>query len=196
MSRLYRRLDAKITALWYSINNRSKQYLHTVAKKILKDHPLVSDIFVGDWAKQETIAETAFKARNGLINRAVQNNNPIGRLLEYLSYKGQFKAKQVVIFAEKGTTKTCSACDDVGLTVPPSQSTFTCTRCGFIAPRDINATLNQTKFVAYGMWHALKAIPAFSRVRTSLAGLSCLKSKRLNSLVSLSTGMHRGILTL
>jgi putative transposase len=74
----------------------------------------VTDVFVGDWAKQETIAETPFKAKNEQINRAVQNNNPLGTLLEFLSYKAKFSAKQVVKFDEKGTTKTCSSCDYVG----------------------------------------------------------------------------------
>jgi putative transposase len=128
----------------------------------------VTDIFVGDWAKQETIAETPFKAKNEQINRAVQNNNPLGTLLEFLSYKAKFSAKQVVKFNEKGTTKTCSSCDYVGPALPPSKRTFQCRRCGFTAPRDINATLNQTKIVAYGMWHALKALPAFNSVRTAL----------------------------
>jgi putative transposase len=196
LSHCYKRLSAKITASFASIRNRSKQYLHTMAKQILKDHSMVSSIFIGDWAKQETIAETPFKAKNERINRAVQNNNPIGRLIEYLQYKAAHAAKQVVKFDERGTTKTCSDCDFVGEAVPPTQRTFTCRRCGFTAPRDINATLNQTKIVAYGMWHALKAKPAFSSVRTSLPGLSCVNFKSLKAQVSLSTGMHRVYLTL
>jgi putative transposase len=191
LSRMYKRLAAKITASFASIKNRSKQYLHTVAKQILKDHPMVSNIFIGDWSKKDTVADTPFKAVNERINRAVQNNNPTGRLIEYLQYKAAHAAKQVDKFDERGTTKTCSACDHVGEAVPPTQRTFTCRKCGFIAPRDVNATLNQTKLVAYGMWHALKAIPAFSNVKTSLPGLSCVNPKRLRSLLSLSTGMHR-----
>ena len=191
LSREYRRLAAKITKCFASIRNRSKQHLHTVAKKILKDHPMVADIFIGDWAKQETVAETPFKAKNEAINRVVQNNNPVNRLIEYLRYKAAaYKAQQVDKFDERGTTKTCSKCDYVGKKLDPSQRTFTCRKCGFTVPRDINATLNQMKYVAYGMWHALKAIPAFSSVRTSLSGLSCVNFKRQRSLVSLSTGMH------
>jgi hypothetical protein len=49
---------------------------------------MISDIFVGDLS-QETIAETPFTAKNELINRAVQNNNPIGRLIEYLKLPGK-----------------------------------------------------------------------------------------------------------
>jgi hypothetical protein len=66
------------TSRFDATNNRSKQFLHTVAKKILKDRPMISDIFVGDWVKQETVAKTPFKAKNEPINRSVQNNNPIG----------------------------------------------------------------------------------------------------------------------
>ncbi len=186
LSREYRRYEAKITKLFASIRNRSKQYLHTLAKRIIKDHPLVAEFFVGDWAKQETVADTPFKAVNELINRAVQNNNPLGTLIEYLKYKAPLKGKQVVKFDERGTTKTCSHCDHVGGKLPPSQRTFTCRKCGFIAPRDVNATLNQLKFVSYGVWHTLKAIPALSIVRTTLLLLSCEKSFRSKSGVILN----------
>jgi hypothetical protein len=77
LSREYSRLAAKITKCFASIRNRSKQHLHTVAKTILKDHPIVADIFIGDWAKQETVAETPFKAKNEAINRAVCGFRPM-----------------------------------------------------------------------------------------------------------------------
>lgn len=73
--------------------------------------------FVGDWETQETIVETPFKAKNEQIDRAVQNNDPIGRLLEYLSCKAKTHCK-VVKFDEKNSTKTCSSCVHVG-PLPP-----------------------------------------------------------------------------
>ena len=181
LSREYRRCQAKITTLFTSIRNRSKQYLHTLANRIIQDHPHVSEIFIGDWAKQETIADTPFKAKNEAINRAVQNNNPLGKLIEYLRYKAPLKAKQVAKFDERGTTKTCSHCGHVGESLPPEQRVFACRKCGFTAPRDINATLNQVKFIYYGVWHTLKALPALSIVRTTLLLLSCEKSFRSKS---------------
>ena len=99
----------------------------------------------------------------------------------------------VVKFDERGTTKTCSHFDHVGEKLPPSQRTFTCRKCGFIAPRDVNATI-KLKFVSYGVWRTLKAIPALSIVRTTLLLLSCEKSFRSKSGVILNYQDARSLL--
>jgi hypothetical protein len=39
---------------------------------LLKDHPLVTNILVGDWTKQETPAATLFKAVTVMIKQAVR----------------------------------------------------------------------------------------------------------------------------
>lgn len=189
-SREYRRLSARITKLFDAICNRSKQYLHTMAHRVLRDHAMVSVIHIGDCGKNEIIMEPPVKVKNERIKRAIQNSNPLGKLMECLKYKAAFQAKKVEIFEERGTTKTCSDCDHLAELVPPKQSTFVCGKCGFTASREFNATRNQVKIVAYGRWHALKNRNVFSSVRTTLAALSCVNSKRLRARVSLTTGMH------
>jgi transposase len=188
LSREYRRVTSIITKLFASMRNRSKQYLHTMANRILKDHPMVSTIHIGGGDRHKTIDETKIWAKHEAINRAIQNNNPLGRLIEFLKYKAAFQAKKVEEFVDRGTTETCSECDHVGEPAPTKQPAFKCGKCGFIAPVDINATRYQTKIVAYGKWHALKHRKVFSSVRTTLAALSCVNSHRLRAQVSLTTG--------
>jgi putative transposase len=193
VSREYQRLTARITKLFAAIRNRSKQYLHTMAKKILIDHPKVTMVHIGDWDRNETIADAPIDAKNETIIRAIQNSNPLGRLIEYLKYKAVFQARKVDKFDEKGTVTTCPECNHVEEKVPPVQRTFICRACGFTAPRVVNASRNKIKIDAYGMWHALKNRKFYSSVRTSLAALSCVNSKRFRARVSLTTGMHGAI---
>jgi transposase len=83
----WRRLNKRIAALWRKVAGRTKSYLHTLANQILIQHPEARGFKIGDWDKQATLAVTPFPFVNRRINRAVQNNNPVRKLVEMLSYK-------------------------------------------------------------------------------------------------------------
>jgi len=189
LSREYRRLSAKMAKLIAALGNRSKQYLHTMANKILKDHPMVSTILIGNWEARAGVGQQV-NVEHAAISRIVQNSNHLGRLIKYLKYKAAFQAKQVEEFDERGTAETCPERNDV---VEPSAQRPCPVVYGkhrVIAPRGINATRKQMETDAYGMWHALETRKVFSSVRTSLAALSCVNLKRSRARVSLTTGTH------
>ena len=156
-SNLYRRYNAKIKKLYRKINTQTKQYLHALANKILKDHPDVSEFNIGNWDKRKTLADTGFKFVDKRINRQVQNNNPLQKLVGYLSYKAELLGKKVHKFDERGTTRTCSHDDFViKKGVSPTDRTFACPKCGFTIERDINSTLNFLKSNDHAKWLRLK----------------------------------------
>ena len=91
----WRRLNKRIKKLFGKIHTRTKTYLHTLANQILIDHLDVETFKVGDWDKRKTLAATSSKIANRRINRAVQNNNPLGTRIEILTYKARLRGQEV-----------------------------------------------------------------------------------------------------
>ncbi|MGA2106367.1 MAG: transposase [Syntrophorhabdales bacterium] len=144
-----------------------------VNNKILVDHPDVHTFMVGDWDKRETLADTGIPILDKRINRQVQNNNPLQRLIGYLDYKATLQGKKVEKFDERGTTRTCSCCGYViegGL--PPSVRTFTCPECGFVTERDMNSTLNFLKLYQFALWQGLRELTVLSIARHAVSPTS------------------------
>ena len=73
--------------------------------------PMLKNLKSGIGFEQDTLADTEYKFVNRRINRAVQNNNLVMRLIECLSYKGKLRGQAVKKFDERGTARTCVVCD-------------------------------------------------------------------------------------
>jgi putative transposase len=168
-SRQYRRLNAKIRRIYGKISTQSKHYLHSLANRILDDHPDAKAFMIGNWDKRENLSNTGYKFVDKRINRQVQNNNPLQKLIECLRYKAVIRGQQVEKFNETGTTETCSRCDYVlSNSLNPSVRVFSCPECGFAVQRDINSVLNVLKIHQYALWQGLRAIVNLSIARTLL----------------------------
>lgn len=168
-SRQWRRINAKIKSIHRKINTQSKHYSHKLANKILDDHPDVYCFAVGDWDKKSTMADTGIKVVDKRINRQVMNNNPVQKLIEYLNYKAQLRGQQVEKFDERGTTRTCSKCDNVRAEpLKPAVRVYKCEVCGFEIERDVNSALNDLKRYQYALWQGLRAVTALSIARVLL----------------------------
>jgi putative transposase len=156
----WRRLNKRIQKLWNKINNRTKTYLHTLANIILKHNPNTKDFRVGNWNPKETKADTPNEFVNHIINRAVQNNNPLRTLIGILSYKAELLGQKVVDFNERGTTRTCSMCGHVHESgVSPKVRVFICEACGFKYSRDHQSCLNFIKMFDSASWRSLLGRP-------------------------------------
>lgn len=168
-SRKYRYLNAKISKLYIKLRTIKKHYLHKLANQILNQHQDVSSFNIGDWNKLQTVANTEYKFINKRINRQVQNNNPLGELIECLNYKALLKGQRVEKFDESGTTRTCSQCGYINKThINPQIRIFKCPICGFVCERDINSVLNNLKSKQYAKWLGLSSMDALSIARYSL----------------------------
>ena len=164
------RLNKRIKKLHRKLNTRSKTYLHTLANHILNAHGTAKAFMIGNWKKQETLADTGFTFVNRSINRAVQNNNPLMKLIEILKYKSKLRGQTVQKFNERGTTRTCSRCNYVkseGLS--PSKRKFNCESCGFSYSRDHQSCLNFIKRFEPAVWLRLPDILSGRSVRMALS---------------------------
>ncbi|RYZ84173.1 MAG: transposase, partial [Proteobacteria bacterium] len=103
VSKASRRLRKRIKKLFRKIGTRSKVYLHTLANQILKDHGDVKEFKIGDWDKGQTLADTGYAFVNRKINRAVQNNNPLQKLIDILKYKAHRFGQNLTKVDERGT---------------------------------------------------------------------------------------------
>jgi len=172
-SNKYRYYNKRIKKFYRKINTRSKAYLHTLANKILKDHQDVKYFRVGNWSKRVTVADTGIKIKDKRINRAVQLNNPIQKLVEVLAYKAQLVGKVVNKFNERGTTRTCSKCNYIHPDgIDPSQRVFKCKKCGFEYGRDHQSCLNFIKRFEPALWQRLPKLISDSSVKVVLAPFS------------------------
>ena len=151
----YRRLNEQISSLYSKIKTRTKAYLHTLVNQILNDH-LDAHFKIGNWKKMDTLANTGNKNVDRKINRAVQNNNPLQMLIDFLAYKALLKGQAVEKIDERGTTRTCSACGYIAPKgINPSVRTFICQRCSFTYPRDLQSCLNFIKKFESALWPCL-----------------------------------------
>ena len=173
-SKVWRRLNKRIKILFRKIGTRTKMYLHTLANKILNEHEDVTHFMIGDWEKRKTLADTKNKFVNKSINRAVQNNNPLGILFDILKYKAKRLGQEAKKFDERGTTRTCSSCGHVHKEgIDPSVRVFNCRKCNFNFPRDLQSTLNFVKRYESALWQGLSGnLPDSSR-KLELAPFSC-----------------------
>jgi putative transposase len=163
----WRRLNARIKKLFSKINTRTKSYGHTLANRILSDHPDVRAFLVGDWDKRKTLADTEHRFVNRRINRAVQNNNPIGKLIGILDYKTTLRGRLTDKFDERGSTRNCVMCGHVHKHgIDPAARTFKCESCGFTYGRDHHSCLNFVKRFAPALWQRLSGNLPDRSVRT------------------------------
>ncbi len=165
----WRRLNRRIKKLFSKINSRTRTYLHAIAKRILADHPGVREFRIGDWEKQDTLADTGYKFVNRRINRAVQNNNPVMKLIGFLSYKAILKGQAVNKFDERGSTRTCVMCGHEHVNgIPPGQRLFVCEVCSFQFPRDHHSCLNFVKKHYPALWQRLSGNLPDRSMRTTI----------------------------
>ena len=165
----YRRLKKQIKSIYSKIATRTKAYLHTIANKILDDHQDAKSFEIGNWSKKDTLANTGNKYVDKKINRAVQNNHPLEKLIGYLTYKGAMRGQAVKRFDERGSSRTCVSCNYVhenGLN--PAVRVFKCTRCCFKYPRDHHSCLNFVKKLNSALWQCLSGALPDRSIRTEL----------------------------
>jgi putative transposase len=96
---------------------------------------------IGDWSKKDSLADTKSRKGDRIINRAVQNQLPLVKLIGYLSYKTALKSKQVRKVNEERSSQTCSSCNHIQ-EIRLTQRIFRCEHCGAKINRDDNAAIN------------------------------------------------------
>ena len=107
--------------------------MYTVAHRLCRKYDCIG---IGDYAPKGDGLSTKMR-------RAMNNRSLIGQFKEVLSWTAVKSGKTVIQFDEKGTTRTCHACDHVvqgGLN--PCIRKWSCSKCGTAHIRDENASIN------------------------------------------------------
>ena len=78
-----------------------------------------------------------------------------GKLMQYTTYKAEEAGRSVRFVNPNGTSQICSRCGEM-VHKPLSERFHTCTKCGFSADRDCNASLNILKRVGTGSSKPIK----------------------------------------
>ena len=142
----------------------------------MRDHGDVKEFKIGDWDKQATLADTNYSFINRKINRAVQNNNPLQKLIDILKYKAQRLGQSIKKVDERGTTKTCSVCDhQIKGGLKPEIRNFLCPNpeCEFQYPRDHQSCLNYLKRYEPATWLRLPELYSGRSKGLGLGPFSC-----------------------
>lgn len=131
-NRKLRRSKAKMLA---KFERRQRNLLHHSANKILDFcvEREAGTLVVGDIAN---IAKNKRKTKKGSRRSNQENSNsPIGKLYEYLNYKGKLRGVELIKINEAYTSQTCPVC---GHRHKPTGRIYRCrnTACDFIGVRD------------------------------------------------------------
>ncbi|HBK69854.1 MAG TPA: hypothetical protein DDZ91_14530 [Firmicutes bacterium] len=118
---------------------RVKQISHCISKTLASME--YNAYLIGDWSKKDSLADTKSRKGDRIINRAVQNQLPLVKLIGYLSYKTALKSKQVRKVNEERSSQTCSSCNHIQ-EIRLTQRIFRCEHCGAKINRDDNAAIN------------------------------------------------------
>ncbi|WP_252180265.1 RNA-guided endonuclease TnpB family protein [Endozoicomonas sp. 4G] len=132
-SRRRRKLKAEKARYLARYHRQVHNLLHHTANKII-DFAVerqAGTLVVGDVTE---IARNKRKQKKGSRRSNQENSgNPLGRLVEYLTYKGKLRGVDVVKINESYTTQTCPKC---GHRHKPSGRNYKCQGCGYVAARD------------------------------------------------------------
>jgi putative transposase len=64
------------------------------------------------------------------------------QLRMFVQYKATLAGVRVIVVDPRNTSRTCSRCGSCDKHNRPSQSSFLCLNCGFVAAADVNAAIN------------------------------------------------------
>lgn len=134
-SRQWRRRQEAVQRAEKKRREQTKHFLFSLANRLCEKYDLIA---LGDYAPPQGDSGLGRKA-----NRQIKNRSLLGRFKPILSWVGKRSGKEVEIFDETGTTRTCSHCDRViegGIS--PSIRIWKCPKCGHVHLRDENAAKN------------------------------------------------------
>ena len=74
--------------------------------------------------------------------RATMHSWSFYQLRQFIAYKAQRRGVPVAYVDPRNTSRECSVCGCAEKRNRPSQATFSCIRCGYVAHADVNAAVN------------------------------------------------------
>lgn len=154
-SNRWKKAQARVSRLHTLVGNQRRDGLHNLTTRLVGefDTIVVEDLHVAGMVRNRRLARHIADAGWGEFRRQ-------------LSYKADAAGVRVVV-ADRwfASSKTCSGCGAAKTKLALSERTYTCTACGLILDRDLNAALNLAALAGGGTGELPREQPAGTRVR-------------------------------
>ena len=127
----YKKQVQKVVQIHIDIKNMRKDYLHKLSTRLIKNHDAfaIEDLNISGMIQNRKLSRSIADASWNI-------------LISMLMYKAQWVGKQVIKLDRfLPSSKICSSCQ-AKQDMPLNIRTYSCSACGLILDRDLNASLN------------------------------------------------------
>lgn len=132
-SRRWKSLDRALKKSYRKRREQTKTFMFTLAHQLVASYDCIG---IGDYAPKKLGYSTKMR-------RAMNNRSLHGKFKDVLSWVGKKSGKTVIVYDEKGTTKTCHDCHtELQSSLKPCIRKWQCPGCGRKHHRDENAAIN------------------------------------------------------
>ena len=171
----------KLAKLHDRITCIRKDYLHKMSSRIAKEYDLVII---------ETLKIEEMKRKNHYTAKAIADSS-WGVFFSMLEYKCKLNGHHLVKINQwLPSSKTCSSCGNQNQSIPLDQRVFTCSECGSLIHRDINAAINihnwgkQQYNLKSGQLLPVGPVDVVSDILSNYGGISQTQLKQEDTLVN------------
>jgi len=133
-SRNYEKVRKKLAKLHEHVKNLMNDYIHKVTSWLVEQY---DEIYVEDLDVKEMVEDSESKT----LRKHILHSN-FSKFVSHLSYKAERAGRRVVKVDPRNTSKTCAKCGHVKKDLTLADRVFVCPKCGWVADRDYNASLN------------------------------------------------------
>ena len=129
--------EKKVKLVYRRLRNIRNNYIHQVSSTIVKTKPsriVMENLNISGMMKNKHLA------------KAIAQQN-FGTFKEYMKYKCELNSVEFVQ-ADRffPSSKLCSCCGNIKKDLKLSDRTYICLECGLIIDRDLNASINLSKY--------------------------------------------------
>ena len=133
-SRNYEKVREKLAKMHEHVKNLMNDHIHKVTSWLVEQY---DEICVEDLNVREMVEDGESKT----LRKHILHSN-FSKFVIYLSYKAERAGRRVVKVDPRNTSKTCAKCGHVKKDLTLADRVFVCPKCGWVADRDYNASLN------------------------------------------------------
>ena len=133
-SRNYEKARKKLAKMYEHVKNLMNDYIHKVTSWLVEQY---DEIYMEDLDVKEMVEGSESKALRKHILHA-----DFSKFMSHLSYKASRAGRRVAKVDPRNTSRTCARCGYVKKDLTLADRVFVCPRCGWVADRDYNASLN------------------------------------------------------
>ncbi|BBG23603.1 hypothetical protein IC006_0891 [Sulfuracidifex tepidarius] len=133
-SRNYEKTRKKLVKLHEHVKNLMSDYIHKVTSWLVEQY---DEIYMEGLDVKEMVENNESKT----LRKHILHSN-FSKFMSYLSYKAERAGRRVVKVNPAYTSRTCARCGYVKKDLTLDDRIFVCPKCGWVADRDYNASLN------------------------------------------------------